>query len=96
MADANAAILSKQTNYPMQTISQTEPEKYNIKKRLQKLDGTYNQNKYRLCAHLNKTVKTVEKWLSVKASDTYSITVDDLYSLADFFACSPTELINRP
>lgn len=80
----------------MQIESQIVPNKYNIKKRLQKLNGAYTANKYRLCAHLNKTEKTVEKWLNTKINDTYSITVDDLYLLADFFVCNPTDLINRP
>ncbi len=97
MADARMAALffpNKLIN-AMQIESQIVQLKYNIKKRLQKLDGTFNQNKYLLCAHLNKTEKTVDRWLNVKESDTYSITVDDLYSLAAFFSCTPTELLNR-
>jgi hypothetical protein len=90
-----ALIFPNKLTNAMQIESQNLTTKYNIKKRLQTLPGTFTANKYLLCAHLNKTEKTVDKWLNIKVGDQYSITVDDLYLLADFFHCNPTELINR-
>lgn len=69
--------------------------KYNIKKKLHDLPGKPRSNKYLLAARIDISERTFDSWLNTLKTDRFSIPSDALYIIADFFKCTPDQLLNR-
>lgn len=69
--------------------------KYKIRKFLLSLPGQNNSNKYALCIFLGISEKTLDRWATTEKQSEFSITSDLLYKMAEFFKCTPNELINQ-
>jgi len=68
--------------------------KYNIRRRLLKLPGTFQENMYKLCIEVGIHHRTLERWMALKKGDRFSIPSDEFYLIAHFLACNPNDLIN--
>lgn len=69
--------------------------KYTIRKQLLKLPGSFQHNRYRLCIAIEICDKTLLRWIAVEKGEKFSIPTDKFYMIADFFQCTPIELMNN-
>jgi hypothetical protein len=79
----------------MQIESQKTQLKYPIKSKLLQMDGTYNENFLRMCLHVNISPTTGRRWEGIRSDERFSIPVEQFFKLADFFNCTPKELMNN-
>ena len=68
--------------------------KYNIKKRLLKLPGSFTTNRYKLCIEVDIHDRTLTRYMSITKADKFSIPSDQFYLIAHFLGCNPDELLN--
>ena len=68
--------------------------KFNIRKRLYQMPGPYQDNLFRLCSAVGANYYTVCLWARLKKEEKYNVHPDNLYKIADFFKCNPSDLIN--
>lgn len=59
------------------------------------MPGKYRQNLYLLAIKTDRSIRTVERWISIPADSKADIFNDDMYKIADFFNCNPQDLINK-
>ncbi|WP_157960767.1 hypothetical protein [Nubsella zeaxanthinifaciens] len=79
----------------MQIESQKTQLKYPIKLKLLQMDGTYNENFLKMCLHVKISPTTGRRWEGIRSGERFSIPVDQFYLLAEFFKCTPNELLNN-
>lgn len=69
--------------------------KYTLKRRIASLSGSYRANKYLICAKVDVCLRTLESWMEIKKDESKSIPSDQLFELADFLSCNPSDLLNK-
>ncbi|MFD1632013.1 helix-turn-helix domain-containing protein [Pseudopedobacter beijingensis] len=63
--------------------------------KLKQMPGVYRDNYYLLCVHVDISVRTLDNWMKYTIECKSSIPIDKAYKIAEFFNCTPDELINR-
>jgi hypothetical protein len=71
-----------------------EEFKYTIRKRINDMPGNYRGNLYKLCLALDVTLVSAYRWIKVKKGEPITISEKNIYKLAEFFNCKPSDLIN--
>lgn len=71
--------------------------KYSIRTLLLHLPGknSFTQNKYLLCAALDISERTLDRWINTKREERFSIPSDHLFLIADFFKCTIEALLTQ-
>ncbi|GEM_PF-2962803 len=79
----------------MQKVLTDPPKKYSIMRKLKEMPGTYRDNCYSLCLHIGISVRTLDNWMKYTIDSKSSIPLETAYKIANFFKCTPDELMNR-